>query len=264
VNDSRPWWLWPNLLALDAPAVAVTWQVFLGHVAGVAVPPAASAVLALVVWAAYLLDRSLDARSGADLTDRHRVAGRYWLAWVVAAAAAVACAAAVAFAALPQEHVRVGFVVLGAAVGYLAAVHLLRAKNVLDRGAKEVSVGVVFAAGVAIPLVVHAVPHANWLPGVVAFAALCWLNCTLISVWESHGRSAPVRAPPAWVAALAGAVAVAVALDSPLLVAVAVCASTAALAALHAVHARVSLRASRVLADFVLLSPIVVVACRLP
>jgi hypothetical protein len=256
VNDSRPWWLWPNLLALDAPAVAVTWQVFLASVAGIAVPLAASAVLALVVWAAYLLDRSLDARRGIDSSDRHRVAGRNRFAWLTFAAAAVLSAAAVAFAALPRAHIRVGFIVLGAATGYLAAVHLLRARNVLDRGMKEVSVGVVFAAGVSIPLVVHAVPHADWLPGVVAFAALCWLNCALIAVWEAGGPGAP----PAWVAAVAGGLAVSVALEAPRPVAVAVCASTAALAALHAIRARVSARAARVLADVVLLSPLLVAA----
>ena len=59
-----PWWLWPNLLGLDAPAVAVVWQRFLADASGVAVPVAASAVLALVVWGIYLTDRRLDARAG--------------------------------------------------------------------------------------------------------------------------------------------------------------------------------------------------------
>jgi hypothetical protein len=257
VNDSPPWWLWPNLLALDAPAVAVTWQVFLASVAGVAVPLAASAVLGLVVWAAYLIDRSLDARRGLASADRHRVAGRNPLVWFGIAVAALASAAALAFAVLPGTHLRVGFVVLGAAVGYLAAVHLLRATSVLDRGLKEVSVGVVFAAGVSIPLVVHAVPHADWLAGVGAFAALCWLNCALISVWESHDPASL----PGWVAALAGCTAVAAALAAPMAVGAAVCASAAALVALHAVRARVSVRASRVLADVALLTPLLVAVC---
>jgi hypothetical protein len=253
VNDSHPWWLWPNLLALDAPAVAVTWQVFLASVAGIAVPVAASVVLGLVVWAAYLIDRSLDARRGAGDADRHRVAGQNTIVWIATALVALVSAVVIAFTALPRTYLVVGFGVLAATIGYFSAVHLIRAKNVLDRGLKEMSVGMVFAAGVAIPLLADAAPYANWLSGVVAFAALCWLNCALISVWERSGPAVPV-----WVAVVAGSLAVGVALDSPAPVAVAVLMSTAALAILHAVHFRVSVRASRVLADVVLLSPILV------
>jgi hypothetical protein len=61
--------------------------------------------------------------------------------------------------------------------------------------------------------------------------------------------------------ALAGVAAVTAALAAPRLVGEAVCASAAALAVLHAVHARVSLRASRVLADVALLTPLLVAAC---
>src|SRR5947208_1712495 len=70
LNNTRPWWLWPNLLALDAPAVAVTWQLFLAAKAPVAVPLAASVVLALVVWGVYLTDRAVDAATGTTGSDR--------------------------------------------------------------------------------------------------------------------------------------------------------------------------------------------------
>lgn len=253
VNESRPWWLWPNLLSLDAPAVAVTWQVFLASIAGIAVPVAAAVVLALVVWAAYLIDRSLDAHRGANGSDRHRLAGRNSLIWGILAIIATASAGVVSLTALPQAYLNVGLAVAGAAIGYFAAVHLVRAKNLLDRGLEEASVGVVFAAGVAIPLVAEVESHANWLPGVVAFAALCWLNCTLISLWEGGDER-----PPGWVAALAGGVAVLAALESPLPVVLAVWVSTAALAVLHVIHSRLSVRAARVLADVVLLSPLLV------
>ena len=32
-----PWWLWPNLLGLDAPLVAVVWQQALARMQGVAI-----------------------------------------------------------------------------------------------------------------------------------------------------------------------------------------------------------------------------------
>jgi hypothetical protein len=254
VNDSNPWWLWPNLLSLDAPAVAVTWQVFLASVAGVAVPLAASAVLALVVWAAYLIDRALDARRGANASERHRVAGRNPRLWGVGAGGALVAAAVLAVVALPVASLYAGAAVAAATAGYFAAVHLFRASNLLDRGVKELSVGVVFAAGVAIPLLADAEPVPEWLPGAVAFAALCWLNCTLISVWEADAE----HGPPQWLALAAGLAAFVAALDSPAPVLVAVLVSLAALTLLHAIHSRISVRAARVLADVVLLSPILV------
>lgn len=254
MSESRPWWLWPNLLALDAPAVAVVWQVFLATIAGVAVPLAASVVLALVVWSAYLVDRASDGRRGADGAERHRIAGRYPAAYALAALAALVAAVVVAFTTLPQSHIEIGLVVFAAAVGYLAAVHLVRAKGLLGRGLKEASVGVVFAAGAALPLLAADEPYSNWLAGVVAFAGLCWLNCALISRWEDG----PERGHPLWLAGVAGALAVGAAVGAARPVAVAVVASTAALAALHALRRRISVRANRVLADAVLLSPLVV------
>jgi hypothetical protein len=90
-----PWWLVPNVLALDAPAVAVAWQRFLGRQAGVAVPWAATAALAAAVWAVYLADRRLDARRGRLDADRHRAAAR----WPRAVAGAVGVAAGLALLA---------------------------------------------------------------------------------------------------------------------------------------------------------------------
>ena len=69
-----PWWLLPNLLALDAPTVAVVWQRFLAAESAVVVPFAASLSLFGAVWALYLLDRVLDGRRGAIQADRHRFA----------------------------------------------------------------------------------------------------------------------------------------------------------------------------------------------
>ena len=73
---SIPWWLWPNVLAFDAPLVGVVWQRFLGSVFDVAIPLSASVVLALVIWAVYLSDRWLDAgpRKLPESGDRHRFA----------------------------------------------------------------------------------------------------------------------------------------------------------------------------------------------
>jgi hypothetical protein len=58
-----PWrfWLWPNFLSLDAPVVAVLWQVLLTRDLAVHVKPGEPLVLALCVWLVYVADRVLDA-----------------------------------------------------------------------------------------------------------------------------------------------------------------------------------------------------------
>ena len=257
VNDSRPWWLWPNLLALDAPAVAVTWQLFFASVAGIAVPLTATVVLGLVVWGVYLADRGLDARLGAISTDRHRAAGRNFVAWTATATAALISAGVLAFTALPLSYLRAGLAVATVSVGYFIVVHVARAERLLGRGLKEASVGLVFALGAAVPLIAVREIDTSWTMGVVAFAGLCWLNCLLISVWEE----APGRRPSVFVVIGAGTVAVGAAIGAAVPVAFAVAASTAALMGLHALRSRISVRAARVWADGVLLSPLLVVVC---
>ncbi|NIP95898.1 MAG: hypothetical protein GWO24_21680, partial [Akkermansiaceae bacterium] len=58
-HDSRPWYLWPNLLGLDAPLVAVLWCWFYAHVQGVALPGSIFLLLAGAVWSIYTTDRLL-------------------------------------------------------------------------------------------------------------------------------------------------------------------------------------------------------------
>lgn len=57
--------MWPNLLSLDAPAVALVWQDFLARTFGIPLRMPARLVLGLTVWAIYLGDRLLDVRGPA-------------------------------------------------------------------------------------------------------------------------------------------------------------------------------------------------------
>ena len=69
-----PWWLWPHVLSLEAPMVAVLWQAALAHAHGIRLTPLLSVGLALACWVIYLLDRTLDtvaAPSTAELDVRH-------------------------------------------------------------------------------------------------------------------------------------------------------------------------------------------------
>lgn len=246
--EDRPWWLWPNLLGLDAPAVAVVWQQFLAAAAGVRVPLTAAAVLGLVVWGVYLGDRWLDARRGLRTADRHRFAARHPRTVAVATVGAVGVAAALA-ADLPEEYLEAGRVVALALAGYVAAVSA--GLDELLPGAKEAAVGLVFGGGVAVPLAASA-GAGGWLPGVAAFAGLCWLNCALISRWEER----PADAPPGSVLLAAAGLAVGAAVADGPPTCAPVVVSVGLLAGLHLTRGWLSSRARRVLADAALLTPL--------
>ena len=75
-HDQRsnvPWWLWPHVLSLEAPLVAVLWQMLLAHVHRVALMPGTTSGLALAVWLVYVTDRVFDSwKKGGAATDlRH-------------------------------------------------------------------------------------------------------------------------------------------------------------------------------------------------
>lgn len=55
-----PWWLWLNVLSLDAPLVAVLWQWALARTYGVQMDPITYSTLGLAVWLIYVVDRVLD------------------------------------------------------------------------------------------------------------------------------------------------------------------------------------------------------------
>src|SRR5579864_3623593 len=78
---SRPW-LWPNLLSLDAPIVALLWQILFTRCFRAPLNPVASALLAFAVWLIYVADRTLDVQGAAcePLTSRHLFYRLHWRA----------------------------------------------------------------------------------------------------------------------------------------------------------------------------------------
>ncbi len=62
-RQRTPIWLWPHLLSLDAPIVALVWQDFVVRCYPSILLPAGRCVLGLTVWAIYLGDRLLDVRT---------------------------------------------------------------------------------------------------------------------------------------------------------------------------------------------------------
>ncbi len=249
--ERTPWWLVPNLLALDAPFVAVVWQRFLASRFDVPLYFPISVTLALVVWSIYLLDRSWDARRGESRTERHRWAGehRALLRGLVAVATLTVL---VAIGFLPMRVVETGAIVAAGIAGYLALVHLLAPGTLAKTGFKELLVGIGFAAGVAVPLLASPAFRLDWLPAVVAFGVVCWLNCRLIDRWEY----AKPGLGECWWLILAVTI---LSMATPAPVALALVGSLALLLSVH-VAVRERPRVARVLADAVLILPLAVEA----
>ena len=246
-------WLWPNIVALDAPVVAVVWQRFVARAFAVHVPAIASVVLGLIVWGVYLLDRWLDARPHrpAEPAARHAFARRHRFA-VGLAALVVFAAAVTLIPSLPIRYTQTGAVVAIVLAGYLVGVHAVGTPG-LGELAKTFLVGLLFAAGIAVPLAAERPELAGaWLPAVGAFAATCWLNCRLIAGWESGQTDHPVGR------LAAGGIAMGLCALSPLSVAMAVGAAVVILIGLHLGRARLAVPVRRVLADVAMLTPLAV------
>lgn len=241
------WWI-PNLLALDAPLVAVVWQRFLGATLGSPVPWRVSLILALIVWAIYLLDRVLDGEHTPPSTPRHRLAHRFRRLFLALAVLAAILAGFLTLA-LPRAYWICGLAVALGVGCYLAAVHLLARQHRLFSGWKELLVGIGFAAGVAIPLMANQTAPLRWLPSVIALAGLCGVNCLLIERWEARPASRGFLPLGMGLATLI------LALALPMPIGVAIAGSLAGLLGVHLLL-RQHTQLARVLADGVLLSPL--------
>ena len=258
-NDDEPrwaWWLWPNLLALDAPLVALVWQQFLGEQIGETVPMTSTITLAFTVWALYLGDRLFDARTDSSnhLAARHHFAGQH--PRLIASLTLIA----VVVAGFTASQLSAALLAAGAGVavvvgGYFLAVHLgnLPGQTV---GSKELLVGCLFAIGVGLPILAETTSDAiAWVPAFLALVGLFVLNCVLIARWETIDQH---HAPGVWLPVGAASVAVIASGFCVLPMAVAVIASVGLLAGLQFLRHRLGPERLRVLADGALLTPLVV------
>ena len=85
-TDEYPWawrypfWMWWNLLSLDAPTVVCLWAFFFVHALHISFHFLELTVLMIVVWIIYASDRLLDGlrtSSEAVLSDRHSFYARH-------------------------------------------------------------------------------------------------------------------------------------------------------------------------------------------
>jgi len=257
-----------HLLSLDAPTVAMLWAWAIARAAHVHASASAIAVLGIGTWLIYVADRLLDSRAQAPrdaLRERHRFHARHRRGFLAASGVAGGVILWLVATRLSAAARRDDAAIFAVFLVYFVFVHLIG-----SRFPRSLAVGVIFAAASAVPAWSQAeLFSAAWIAAAALFAALCWLNCAAIHVWERQGlpaRSSRIPAVALSVAAAAGAVAagsVALRDSGTLRLAVSILASALLLFALHLDQRRLAHRADdrpalslRVLADAALLTPV--------
>jgi hypothetical protein len=206
-----PFWLWPNILSLDAPVVAMVW---LAMFSGAWIPFQewqAYPALGFGVWSVYLFDRLMDIKllDPADprLGLRHDFMRRHEaiMKWV-AVGAVLACAAIILFTlptALIGQHLLSGS---RAQFGYIFPVLLLVVAffsiTVASAGSQDIPhtrnliAGLAFSYGTGmlahVQLGMEGIFHLLLAPESLCFALLCAMNISSIHFWE-HSRASRDR-----------------------------------------------------------------------
>lgn len=175
-----------HLLSLDAPTIAVLWAWTFARAVGADISWSPLAVLGIGTWLIYVGDRLLDGIPGAprpDLRERHLFHARHRRPLLAAALLAAAALVWMVIARMPAAARRDDACVFAVALVYFAAVHLPSRRL---RFPRELVVGIVFACACAVPAwSVAGYAHPDLAVLAALFAALCWINCAAIHVWEN-------------------------------------------------------------------------------
>lgn len=194
-KERSPWWLWPNLLSLDAPLVALCWAWLFSKAWGVvSVPWQLWGTLALVVWIIYVLDRLLDVRQSGgteELDPRHRFHARYAkLFWVGMVIAGGWCLHSILLV-LAMTVLQYGLLVMALAGGYFL-IAWQQKRDGQPMFGKNVVAGLTFAYGAAAGIHAYSpvigISEMFLSSEVLIFAGLCVINMTAIDFWKLKGE----------------------------------------------------------------------------
>ena len=263
-EGSAPLWLWPNLLSLDAPLVAVLWQGFLAYRFSLPLRPSGRLALGLTVWAIYLLDRLLDARRRPEPDEpaRHRFYRRHARLMGAMLAVVLAADACIAILWLRPAILREGLFPLAGVLIYLAVFHIGGRSVKIP---KEIAAATLFTAGTFLTAW-STIPCPSLAWPALAFFMLCLANMIAIEAWEWRERRPPLHPVTRWLARTylfwvpAAVIVCAAAGHNAWYTSIAL--SAAACALLYWFGRRLSLEARRALVDGVLLSPLLFLIVR--
>jgi len=239
-------WLWPNLLSLDAPVVAVLWQILFARCFQVPVDALAALLLLMTVWLIYEADRTLDAWKGESHSPRHEFYRQCWRSLLPVWLTVLGLTAWLAAVQLPPGLFLHGSILLAAVGVYFALVH----SSVL-RLHKEAAVGVLFALGASLVAWGKVKTPAD-VATILLFSGLCWMNCIAIQKWEGD----KLDWSPSIAAIVLGCAAAILLYAHRTVLGGAELASAFGFLLLDRVLPRLSADAVRVLADVALLSPL--------
>jgi len=273
----KPFWLYPNLLSLDAPLVAVVWLHVFARTWRLGYHPwEAYVTLGLAVWAIYVVDRLLDVvlhgDTPAKLETRHRFHQDHRRLFRIGFAVALAVAVLLVVTKMPMTIYK--YLLLGGVMvaGFFGLSMLTNPQAGETPLAKNVLAGVTFAFGTAMTAHIYRpelgifdllVSHE-----VICFAVLCILNISAIDLWEHASRATDLESKASDelsltlpLTLLAGASLAFALMDSeqssrPFFYAVLT--GSALLYILNRKRAEFSLDALRVLADLAMLVPVLV------
>ncbi len=206
----KPFWLYPNLLSLDAPLVAVAWLYAFAKTWRVDfLPWAAYLSLGLVVWIIYVVDRLLDASmhdaSVGELDARHAYHRkhesrfRFWLkmATVIVLILVTAPLKLSIFGwafrtGLPLSVYNYGLMGGGLVAGFFAISFFSNHQPGELPYAKNCLAGISFAFGTGMVAHVYTGFEMDSLlssPELICFAVLCVIHIFAIDLWQHAKRS---------------------------------------------------------------------------
>jgi hypothetical protein len=246
---ATPFWLWPNLLSLDAPVVALLWQFFFSRCFHASVGAVPAALLASTVWLIYVADRALDGRNHTCRSPRHDFYKDHWRRLLPVWIAVFITAGWLAVERLSSWVFAHGLALLAVVMVYFGLVHFA-STGFRRYFPKEAAVGVLFALGTSLATwpQVKTVGDAGTI---LVFSLLCWINCVAIEKWESR-----LEWPVGLAAAVIAAFAVGLFFGHRPVLAGAEIASASGLWILDRLRRKLPVDALRVLADVALLSPV--------
>ena len=193
MEKSRPYWLLPNLMSLDAPIVAVVWAWIFAETWRVQwINDNIFYILPGIVWIIYVLDRILDNQASkgvrAKVSSRHAFHAEHW-GWMKYAVFTVAGSCIALGFQLPKGIFVHALPVLGLVSVYFFFALINGGNNERPVLFKNIIAGYTFSYGVALGIYFFR-PSTFWLSLIwsremLMFSALCICNITAIDIWEA-------------------------------------------------------------------------------